>query len=242
MDRSGVRTGIIVGVLAAVVIVLGVAVAVLLISDDSRKTTVAPARGSSKEGTTATDGTAVATAPCPTDFGAAFAKNVNLDLRSSGLSCDDSRAVVSDFESQQPYAGESVRASGGWTCQSHSLAIWPLVGDCRMGTRRILLRSNGTGPHGASPIPTVLSSVAKLSCGDVDPPGPGAAYAIKTVGVSCTSGVALPGMWAAVCDRPAPTPCNVPGNFECSTAPSGGEYIQVNCTRSRRNVAFKFVP
>jgi hypothetical protein len=138
VDRPGLRLGILIGVLAASVVALGAVVAIPLSDDDDPAVTTTSAETQSES------------EPCEQSFVGGQAE-VEVDLGSSGLNCDEAKAIYADWEAALD-AGEGV-GSGGfvqvgeWECHSWPFADYPRLAACESGSRSFQLVGTAPAAH-----------------------------------------------------------------------------------------------
>ena len=221
-----------IGVLATAVVALGVVVAVLLVNDDGSATTTTQSGGPT------TTSTQAGQESCEVKVNSIPAE---LDLRSSGLTCDQATAIVDDFQQKASYVtGSPVPVRGPWSCKADPFASYPLVAFCAAPDRRILVTGTGPGPHGGSPDVQSAPLGTKAACSGATNFG---FSSISADGVRCSSAIAIANAVGEVCfSAPSyPSPCYVTYGFGCFIN-VGNHPTAIRCDNEGRSVRFKFNP
>jgi hypothetical protein len=231
---GGFRSGLVIGVLGTAVIALGIAVFIL--ATDEEQSTGKPAASSASD----------KDEPCLIEHNPqGERRQVEVDLRSSGLSCAEAEDVFHGLQAREAIVFsdiyQEVEREKGWACYGHPLAMYPVLGHCSAPGRRFLVLGLESSAHlGGAPPPPLPPSGTQLKCGDLAEDGYGT-YNVQGNGVDCTAARNMAYIWEEVClgSDIAPNPCPVVRRFSCSQNEVGIELVSIACIRGDHAVTFE---
>lgn len=240
MNSAGFKTGLLIGALGVAVIALGIAV-VVLISDDQGENDSATTSSEAAVESSDTD----SSGPCVFQTGPVEGEESELDLRTSGLSCEEAIAIHEGLEARDGIEigsyGHDLARYKGWACVGHPLVAYPLVEHCSTPGKRFLVISLSGVPHseGAEPPPLPPATV-EAQCGDLVDGGAGS-YNVVADGVDCGRARLIAALWSEVCFSPdsGPASCPMIYGFSCNQAVIGEELASIQCLKGQRAVSFE---